>query len=90
MGPYDQDPVTPMDDLAWTRRMLGAFIEQTCLSEEEQAVLTDWANRKSVVHTAMSRNVSTRTVHRIRKRLRVLYDAVQPYTPELPPRGTRS
>lgn len=80
----------PMDDLAWTRRMLGAFIEQTFLSEEEQAVLTDWAKKKSVVHTAMSRNISPRTVNRIRKRLRVLYDAVQPYTPELPPRNTRS
>jgi hypothetical protein len=79
-----------MDDLAWTKRMLGAFIEQTCLSEEEQAVLTDWASKRSIVHTAMSRNISTRTVDRIRKRLRMLYDAVQPYTPELPPRSTRS
>lgn len=69
--------------------MLGAFIEQTCLSEEEQAVLTDWANKRSIAHTAMSRNISTRTVDRIRKRLRMLYDAVQPYTPELPPRSTR-
>lgn len=79
-----------MDDLAWTKRMLGAFIEQTCLSEEEQAVLTDWAKKRSIVHTAMSRNISTRTVDRIRKRLRKLYDEVQPYTPELPPRSTRS
>jgi hypothetical protein len=70
--------------------MLGAFIEQTFLSEEEQAVLTDWANKKSVVHTAMSRNISPRTVNRIRKKLRCLYDVVQPYTPELPPRNTRS
>lgn len=70
--------------------MLGAFVEQTCLSEEEQAVLTDWANKRSIVHTAMSRNISTRTVDRIRKRLRKLYDEVQPYTPELPPRNTRS
>lgn len=80
----------PMDDLAWTKRMLGAFIEQTCLSEEEQAVLTDWAKGRTVVHTAMSRSISTRTVNRIRKKLRGLYDIVQPYTPELPPRSTRS
>ena len=70
--------------------MLGAFVEQTCLSEEEQKILADWASGKSITYTAMARNISSRTVNRVRNKLRRLYDLVQPHTPELPARNTRS
>lgn len=77
------------NDLVWTKRMLGAFIEQACLSEEEIIVLNDWAHGKSIVNTSMNHNMSTRQIDRIRRRIRRKYDNVQPYTEELPPRLAR-
>lgn len=75
-----------MHDLLWDRRMLGAFIEQACLTDEEIVVLTDMAYGKSIANTAMMHHMSEGKVSDIRKRLRVKYDRVQPYTKELPPR----
>jgi hypothetical protein len=77
------------NDLVWTQRMLGAFIEQACLSEEEIIVLNDWAHGKSIVNTSMNHHMSTRKIDRIRHRIRRKYDNVQPYTEELPPRLAR-
>lgn len=77
-------------DLVWDKIMLGAFIEHACLTEEEITVLHDWAYGKSIVHTSMTQHMSTAKVNDIRHRLRVKYDRVQPYAPELPPRSTRS
>lgn len=78
-----------MNDLVWDRRMLGAFKAFSILTEEEEIVLEDWAKGKSIVNTSMMHNLSPRTVSRIRQRLRVKYDRIQPYT-DLPKRGTRS
>ena len=69
--------------------MLGAIAEQACLTEEETGVLNDWAYGKSIVQTAMERHMSTRKVDRIRHRLRIKYDQIQQYTPELPRRNAR-
>ena len=74
-----------MHDLMWDRRMLGAFIEQACLTEEEIVVLTDMAYGKSIANTAMMHHMSERTVSRIRQRLRAKYDGIQGYA-GLPPR----
>ena len=76
-------------DLVWDRRMLGVFRASACLTEEEDMVLTDWANGKSVANTAIMHSMSERTVNRIKKKIRLKYDRVQIYTPELPLRNTR-
>lgn len=78
-----------MHDLMWDKRMLGAFIEQACLTEEEVIVLRDWAYGQSIAFTSTMRHMSEAKVSDIRKRLRLKYDRVQPYTPELPPRVTK-
>ena len=77
------------NDLVWTKRMLGAFIEQACLSEEETIVLNDWVKGKSIVNTSMNNHMSTSKVDRIRRRIRKKYDFIQTYTAELPVRNTR-
>lgn len=79
-----------MKDLVWDKRMLGAFIEHACLTEEELIILNDWAYGKSIVNTAMMNHMSTAKVNDIRKNIRNKYDRVQPYTDALPPRITRS
>ena len=77
-----------MNDLVWDRRMLGAFTALACLSEEEEVVLKDWAEHKSIVHTALFCHMSERTVRNIRNRIREKYDRVQPYA-DLPKRNIR-
>lgn len=77
-----------MNDLVWDKRMLGAFRALACLSEEEEVVLLDWANQRSIVHTALTHHMSERKVNNIRKRIRLKYDRVQPYT-DLPKRNIR-
>ena len=77
-------------DLVWDQRMLGAFIEQACLTEEEIIVLYDWAYGKSIANTSMMHHMSVSKVNDIRKRLRLKYDRVQPYCVVLPPRSARA
>lgn len=75
-----------MNDIPWNKIALAEFRSLACLSPEEDAVLQDWADGKSTVYTSMHRNISTRQIERFRNQIRRKYDAVQIYTPLLPPR----
>ena len=57
-----------------------------CLSEEEKIVLYDWAFDRYLVSTHMNHGMCETKIKEIRARLRRKYDAVQPYSPLLPPR----
>ena len=73
-----------MTDILWNSRVLGAMQAHACLTEEENLVMLDWANGRSVANTAMMRYMSTSKVDKIRRRLRTKYDGIQPYTDLLP------
>lgn len=75
-----------MNDIKWSKISLAEFRSLACLSDEEDIVLQDWANGKSVVKTSMDRSMSTRQVDKLRNQIRKKYDAVQIYTPLLPKR----
>lgn len=75
-----------MNDIPWNKIALAEFRSLACLSAEENTVLQDWADGKSVVNTSMTRNMSTRQVDKLRNQIRKKYDAVQIYTPLLPKR----
>lgn len=75
-----------MNDILWNKIAVAEFRSLACLSEEEDTILQDWADGKSVVNTSMKRNISTRQVDKIRNQIRKKYDAVQIYTPLLPAR----
>lgn len=75
-----------MNDILWNKIAVAEFRSLACLSEEEDTILQDWADGKSVVNTSMKRNISTRQVDKIRNQIRKKYDAVQVYTPLLPAR----
>ena len=77
-----------MNDLVWTKKRLGAFIELACLSEEEKEVLICWVDKKfSPTLTADKLSMSKSKVERLRRRIRVQYDIVQQEYPEIfPPR----
>ena len=75
-----------MNDILWNKVALAEFRDLACLSAEEDKVLQDWADGRSVVSTAMACSMSTRQVDKLRNQIRKKYDAVQPYTPLLPKR----
>lgn len=77
------------NDLVWDKRMLRTFIEEACLTEEEEIVLEDWIKGKHIANTSMLRHMSESKINKIRKSIRMKYDRVQVYTPELPKRTTR-
>lgn len=75
-----------MNDIPWNKIALADFRSLACLTPEEEMVLRDWADGRSTANTSMRRNLSIRQVDRIRNQIRKKYDAVQIYTPLLPPR----
>ena len=75
-----------MKDIQWNAIMIREFRYLACLSDDESAVLHDWAHGKSIVATAMRCHMGETKVKDIRKTLREKYDAVQIYTPLLPAR----
>lgn len=78
-----------MNDLVWTPKRLGAFIERAYLSEDEKDVLIDWANRRSPAWTAEHRAMSVSKVGKVRQRIRRQYDIVQAEHPDVLPQRNR-
>ena len=75
-------------DILWNKIALAEFRSLACLTPDEDAVLQDWADGKSEVWTSMNRNMSERTIEKIRSQIRRKYDDVQIYSPLLPARKT--
>lgn len=77
-----------MNDIVWTKRRLGAFVECACLSDDEKDVLKCWVEKKfSPTTTANELSMSKSKVERLRTSIRVQYDVVQKEYPEIfPPR----
>ena len=73
-------------DIEWNTIMLREFEYLACLSEEERIVLYDWAYDKYLANTHMNHDMGESKIKEIRSRLRRKYDAVQPFSPLLPPR----
>lgn len=75
-----------MTDILWDRIKLREFKSLASLTPDEEAVLKHWSKGDSIVYTAMSLNMSPRTVDSIKARLRQKYDEVEAFTPLLPAR----
>jgi hypothetical protein len=71
--------------------MLGAFVECSCLSEDEKDVLVCWVDKKfSPTRTATELSMSKSKVERLRRSIRIQYDIVQKEYPDMfPPRRTK-
>ena len=72
--------------ILWDTVMLMDFRTLACLTEDEDKVLTAWAKGWSNVKMADQLGMSDRTVSRHLESIRDKYDAVQIYSPLLPPR----
>lgn len=73
-------------DIEWNMIMVREFEYLACLSEEERIVLYDWAFDRYLAKTHMDHSMCETKIKEIRSRLRRKYDAVQPFSPLLPPR----
>lgn len=72
--------------ILWDTVMLADFRKLACLTEDEDKVLTAWAKGWTNINIAYRLGMSDRTVSRHLESLRDKYDAVQIYSPLLPPR----
>lgn len=72
--------------ILWDTIMLAEFRKLACLTEDEDNVLTAWAKGWSNVKMADAFGMSDRTVSRHLESIRDKYDAVEIYSPLLPPR----
>lgn len=73
-------------DIEWNTIILREFETLACLSEEERIVLYDWAYDRYLAHTHTTHGMCETKIKEIRSRIRRKYDAVQPFSPLLPPR----
>ncbi len=73
-------------DVEWNMIIVREFEYLACLSDEERIVLYDWAFDRYLASTHMRHGMCESKIKEIRNRLRRKYDAVQPFSPLLPPR----
>lgn len=74
------------NQVCWTKRIVETFIEEACLTKEEQDILRTRVAGLTISEQAEKFNISIGKVNRIIKRLKWKYDNVQKYCKELPVR----
>lgn len=72
-----------MAKIAWTTIKAREFEYLVPMTEDQKAVFRDMVSGMSVVHTAMTHNMSTRKVDYIRRWIKEQYADVKKYTPLL-------
>lgn len=70
----------------WNKFILETFIEQGCLTKEEEMVIRTRVQGWTITQQAEKLNMSPDNINKIIARLKKKYDALQIYQPMLPPR----
>lgn len=70
----------------WTKHIVAVFEEEAMLSEIEKAILETRVRGIPISQQAIMFNMSESSVNRIIKTLKLKYDCVQHYHPDLPVR----
>lgn len=70
----------------WSKVILEEFIKLAALTPDEEHIIRMRVAGCSRTETSMKLGLSLATVDRAIKRLKIKYDAVQKYSPLLPPR----
>lgn len=70
--------------ICWTKKIVETFIEEACLTKEEQDILCTRVAGLTISEQAEKFNISVDKVNRIIKRLKWKYDNVQKYCKDLP------
>lgn len=74
----------------WNKIILETFIEEGCLTKDEEWIIRTRVAGWSRTKQAMELGMSLSTVDRIISNLKLKYDNVQRYNPLLPPRKSSS
>lgn len=72
--------------ICWNKRIVETFIEEACLTKEEQDILRTRVAGLTISEQSERFNISIGKVNRIIKRLKWKYDNVQKYCKDLPVR----
>ena len=72
--------------VGWNKKIVETFIEEACLTKEEQDILRTRVAGLTISEQAERFNISVGKVNRIIKRLKWKYDNVQKYCKDLPVR----
>ena len=70
----------------WNKIILEEFISLAMLTKEEEMIMRTRVAGMTRTQQCMTFGMSEATLDRIIRRLKRKYDAVQPYSPLLPPR----
>lgn len=70
----------------WSKLILERFIEQACLTKEEEMIMRTRVDGWTITKQACELHMSEAKVSKIIARLKKKYDAVQKYDMILPPR----
>ena len=69
--------------VCWTKKIVDTFIEEACLTKEEQDILRTRVAGLTISEQAKKFNILIGNVNRIIKRLKLKYDNVQKYCKDL-------
>ena len=69
--------------VCWTKKIVETFIEEACLTKEEQDILCTRVAGLTISEQAEKFNISVGKVNRIIKRLKWKYDNIQKYCKDL-------
>lgn len=70
----------------WNNIILDEFVRLAALTGDEEKIMRTRMNGWTITQQSIEFGMSTATINRIIRRLKVKYDNVQPYSPILPPR----
>lgn len=70
----------------WTKSYLEHFIDEACLTKEEETILRTRVEGWTVTKQAMELHMSASKVNKIIARIKEKYDHIQKYDKILPPR----
>ena len=72
--------------VCWTKKIVETFIEEACLTKEEQDILCTRVAGIIIYEQAEKFNITICKINQIIKRLKLKYDNVQKYCKDLPVR----
>lgn len=72
--------------IVWTKERIDAFVDEGCLTADEEAILRARIKGWSRTKQALKYNMSIRKVDYITKSLKIKYDEAQKVSNILPPR----
>lgn len=84
--PYRAERCTLSKQVPWNKIILETFIEEGCLTKEEEIIIRTRTAGWSRTKQSMELGLSLSSVDRLIKSCKLKYDNAQKYNPLLPPR----